>query len=192
MAGLVRPRVRALSVVGAVVLLAGAFAVTRTEPGEKVGFAPFAVHVEQGELGRGRNLEAVVDGVTLADRVVMDDWTGETSGVWLVVDVRMATTQFGTLAHADLFAGDRRWRPSSRPNIGAMQSTSLDAGLPMAGSFVFELPVELLRDDAGRHAALELSTRGDTRLDSVVRLDLDLTALPHEDVREVADAERAP
>lgn len=182
--------VKPVVALGAIGLVALAFAVARTEPGEDALTQPFATHVEPGERGEGRNVVAVVDGWQLADRVTLRSWTGETTGVWLVVDTRMGTVTRGKLAYAELRVGDRLWTPSLRAGLGSMQSTSLDAGLPMAGSFVFELPAELLEDPDAARAVLRLSTDSDPRMDSVVELELDLATLPREAEHEVAPSER--
>ncbi len=175
---------------GAAALIVLAFAVARTEPGEGVSFAPFVSRVEQGQLGEGRDVQAVVDRAVLADVVEVGSWTGETTGVWLVVDARMATTESPGLAAAELRVGDRMWRPSTRPSSGALQMTALAAGLPMRGSFVFELPAELLAEPVAAHAVLQLATDTDSRLQSVVELELDLVAMPHEHRLELNRAER--
>lgn len=168
---------RSAVAVGAAALVAGAFAVALTEPAEEVAFAPFTAHVERGESGEGRGLRAAVEGARLADVVVLGRWTGTTTGVWLVVDARMETTENPALANATVQVGERVWTTSLRPGIGAMQSASLDPGLPVVGSFVFELPAEVLDEDAARHASVRLSTDGDTRLITVVEAELDLAQL---------------
>jgi hypothetical protein len=177
-------------VVGALVLVVLAFAAARTEPQEELGFAPFAVRVGLGEVGEGRGLQAAVDEASLADVVRLRGWTGETTGVWLVVRTRMATTENPSLAFATLHVGERSWAASNRPGLYAMQSASLDPGLPIAGSFVFELPAELLDEAAARTAIVRLADDGDTRLITVVEVELDLTQLDHEAELEIAPRER--
>lgn len=181
---------RSVAAGGALALVALAFVVARSEPQEEFGFAPFAVRVAQGEVGDGRGLQGVVDGAALADVVRLDDWTGETTGVWLVVQVRMATTENPSLAYATLHVGDRRWAASNRPGSDGMQSATLDPGLPIEGSFVFELPAELLDEPAARHATIRLADDGDTRLITVVEAELDLSALDHEAELEITPRER--
>jgi hypothetical protein len=169
--------IRSTAVIGAVALVVGAFAVARTEPAEELVFAPFTVHVAPGERGESRGLRAALEGARLADVVTLDRWTGTTTGVWLVVDARMEATENPSLAYATLQVGERVWPTSLRPGIYAMQSASLDPGLPVEGSFVFELPAEVLEEAAASHATLRLSTDGDTRLITVVEVDLDLASL---------------
>ncbi|OJX69121.1 MAG: hypothetical protein BGO94_11190 [Micrococcales bacterium 72-143] len=168
---------RPLAIAAALVLVGAAFAVARTEPQEDLVFAPFGVRVAEGERGEGRGLRAAVDGAALADVVVLDRWTGTTTGVWLLVDARMESTENPTLAYATVQVGERVWPTSLRPGIYAMQSASLDPGLPVAGTFVFELPEEVLDEAEARRATLRLSTKSDTRLITVVEVELDLTGL---------------
>lgn len=181
---------RPVAIVGALALVALAFLVARTEPQEELGFAPFAVQVPVGERGEGRGLQGAVDGALLADTVQLGDWTGETTGLWLVVQTRMATTENTSLGYATLQVGERSWAASNRPGSRGMQSVSLEPGLPMAGSFFFEVPADLLEDPAARSATVWLADDGDTRLITVVEVRLDLTALPHRTELEVAPKER--
>ncbi len=181
---------RTLRALVAVALVAAAFAVARTEPPEEVAFAPFVVRVEVGDVGEGRGLQGAVDGALLADEVTLDDWTGDTTGVWLVVHTRMATTENPSLAYATLDVGERRWTASTRPGLRAMNSAGLDAGLPMAGSFAFELPADVADQAAARSATLRLAAEGDPRLRTVIETELDLTELAHEGVFEIAPKER--
>lgn len=179
-----------IAILAALGFVALAFVAARTEPQEEFGFAPFAVHVDPGEVGEGRGLQGVVDDARVADVVRLGSWTGTTTGIWLVVDTRMATTENPSLAYATLRVGERSWSASNRPGLGGMHSASLEPGLPMAGSFVFELPAEVLDEAAARHAVVQLADDGDTRLITVIEVGLDLTALAHEAELELAAKER--
>jgi|GEM_PF-1485612 len=181
---------RPFAIIGALALVALAFVVARTEPQEELGFAPFAVRVEPGELGEGRGLMGAVDGAVLADTVHLDDWTGTTNGVWLVVQTRMATTENPSLAYATLHVGERTWVASNRPGTDAMHAALLDPGLPFGGSFVFEVPAELVDEPAARTATVRLADDGDTRLITVIEVELDLTQLAHEAELEIDAKER--
>ena len=181
---------RPFAIVGALVLVALAFAVARTEPQEEFGFAPFAVRVQPGEVGEGRGLQGAVDGAVLADTVRLDGWTGETTGTWLVVRTRMATTENPSLAYATLRVGERTWVASNRPGSDAMHAAVLDPGMPIAGSFVFEIPADLVDEPAARTAIVRLADDGDTRLSTVIEAQLDLTQLAHESEFEIPPRER--
>lgn len=181
---------RPLAILTALALVALAFLVARTEPQEELGFAPFAVRVGLGEVGEGRGLQAVVDDARLADLVRLERWTGTTTGVWLVVDTRMATTENPSLAHATVWVGERHWKASNRPGLGAMHATTLEPGLPQAGAFVFELPREVLEEAGATRAVVRLADSGDTRLITVIEVGLDLTALDHVGELELERTER--
>lgn len=181
---------RPLAILTALALVALAFVVARTEPQEEFGFAPFAVRVPLGELGEGRGLQGVVDGARLADAVRLDRWTGTTTGVWLVVETRMATTENPSLAYATLHLGERHWSASNRPGLGAMHAASLEPGLPRSGSFIFELPREALDEPGASRAVVRLAEDGDTRLVTVIEVELDLTTLNHESEIDIAGTER--
>lgn len=186
MAALTRP-VRVAAALGLVAL---AFVVARTEPQDELTFAPFVVRVDPGEVGEGRGLQAVVDDAVLADEATLGSWTGETDGVWLVVSTRMATTESGSLGYATLAVGERQWDASSRPGLQAMSSALLDPGLPWSGAFLFELPADIADDPAARDATIRLAHDPDTRMRTVVEVGVDLTALPHEPIVDVAPKER--
>jgi hypothetical protein len=179
-----------LAIVGALLLVTLAFVAARTEPQEEVGFAPFAVRVQLGQVGEGRGLQGAVDDAVLADTVHLEEWTGTTTGTWLVVRTRMATTENPALAYATLHVGERTWVASNRPGSDAMHAAVLDPGLPFAGSFVFEIPADLVDEPAARHAIVRLADDGDTRLITVIQTELDLTALAHETELEIAPRER--
>ncbi|MGN6273221.1 MAG: hypothetical protein ACTHMQ_09045 [Protaetiibacter sp.] len=181
---------RPLAILGALVLVALAFVVSRTEPEEDVGFAPFAVRVAMGQVGEGRGLQGAIDDAVLADTVRLDDWTGRTTGTWLVVRARMATTENPSLGYATLHVGDRIWVASNRAGSDAMHAALLDPGLPVEGSFVFEIPADLVADPAARSAIVRLADDGDTRLITVIETELDLTALEYEPEFEIAPRER--
>lgn len=167
-----------------------AFVVARTEPQENVGFGPFAVRVELGEVGEGRGLQGVVDGARFADVVSIGRWTGETRGVWFVVDVRMATTENPSLAYATLHVGERHWASSNRPGDGSLDGVVFEAGLPNQGAFVFEVPADLVDDPAARSARIQLADDLDTRLITVIEVELDLTQLEHTAELDVPSSER--
>ncbi len=181
---------RPLAIAGALALVALAFVVARTEPQEEFGFAPFVVRVEPGQVGEGRGLQAAVDEAVLADTVRLDDWTGTTTGTWLLVRVRMATTENPTLAYATLHVGERTWVASNRPGNDAMHAAALDPGLPFAGWFVFEVPADLVDEPGATTARVRLAHDGDTRLVTVIEAELDLTSLEHDVEREITPKER--
>lgn len=173
-------RLKPATALGGIGLVALAFLVALSEPADETIFAPFATRAELGTRVSDGDLVVQVDAVRLADEVTLGSWTGTTTGVWLVVDVQLATEREPTMSYAELFVGDRRWRTSDRPSGGTMQATQAAPGLPQAGSFVFEIPAEVVDDPAGGSAVLRFATALDTRVREVVELGVDLGDLPHE------------
>ncbi|AYF98880.1 hypothetical protein D7I47_11860 [Protaetiibacter intestinalis] len=175
----------------ALVLLALAFVVARTEPESEVRFAPFVQTVAIGERATGRNIAAQVDGAEFADTVSMGSWTGETRGVWLVVEAQTAAMLTSSLPGAELHVGERTWIPSQRADYSSLQKTTLAPGLPMAGVFVFELPSDIASVPGADRAVLWIMSGSDARLDSVVQATIDLGTLGRSDRLDLAPAERA-
>ena len=58
-----------------------------------------------------------------------------------------------------------------------MLGDSLDAGLPQAGAFVFELPRSVLESEEGTHVTARIANGFRVRLDSAIDMVLDLTQL---------------
>jgi hypothetical protein len=71
-----------------------------------------------------------------------------------------------------------------------MHAAVLDPGMPIAGSFVFEIPADLVDEPAARTAIVRLADDGDTRLSTVIEAQLDLTQLAHESEFEIPPRER--
>ena len=156
-------------------LVVAAWFVAFVTPDDGQAAAPFVIETTAGERAVGRNLDVTVVDVRRADTVSADGWSAD--GNWLVVDLEVASvvSETGALfSHAELAIDGARYRASDRPDSLAGQP--LSAGIPMAGSIAFELPEGL---DSG-DAVLELAIDGDTRLDSMVVMPVDLAAVPHE------------
>jgi hypothetical protein len=169
-------RTRVIAIAAAVAMLGAAFVVRLTQPSDEQQLAPFVLTMAPGQRAEGRDLTLEVTEVYLADRVTSPDWTGETDGVWLIVDATVGAKLGVTSPYATLTAGGVEWDASDRPDRAAL-GASLAAGLPQRGSFVFELPESLIDSDAGRSAVIRFATAFAVRLDSAIDLPLDLSAL---------------
>lgn len=181
---------RLLSGALAVALLAGAVGVTLTLPTGDQLEAPMVVDVALGERGDGRNITAVVDAVTFADEVSTPRWTGETTGVWLVVDARAAGVVSPTSVYARLTIGERTWMASGRPGGDGLQETLIAPGLPFAGAVIFELPADILDEPGAAAAHVEFAAGRRPVLDSAVRVTIDLREVDRVDRLEVPGAAR--
>lgn len=174
-----RRRSAAVTVVLTVALVGAAFLVRLTEPSDEQSQEPFVSGAEFGQQAEGRDLTIVADDAYLADRLTSPDWIGETPGVWLVVDATIGAKLGNTVPYVTLRVGELTYVISSRAGDAALGGP-LDAGLPQQGSFVFEIPRELVDSPDAAHAVVRFSNGYRVRLDSAIDLELDLSELRHE------------
>jgi hypothetical protein len=146
--------------------------------------AAIPVTGEVGQTLTGRNIEATVSSIRIADSVTASNgWAGETAGVWVVADASVAAvlTDYGvSLGTAQLQIGDTLYAASERPDRGTIEGTTLSVGLPQTGPLMFEIPRAALQGDDARGAELQLAANGDPRTDSMIVVPVDLTAIAHE------------
>jgi hypothetical protein len=164
-----------------VAILVVAGFVAHSSPNDELWQSPITVAGAPGERISGRNIAASVDEVRAADSVrTSNGWAGETSGVWVVVDVTVESVvdDYGAqLGFAHLVVGDTRYSTSRRPVTGTVAGASLTTGIPISGPLVFEVPRELLSEPAARDAHVQLALDNDPRVDSLIEVPVDLTAL---------------
>lgn len=178
--GALTPAWRAWTLAGALVLVA--WLTGQITPADEAAEAPFVVTGEVGDHLQGRNIEATISQVRLADAVTTaNGWSAQ--GVWFVVDLDISTVRSGVQASpmvvslATLTTDGQQYRPSERPGYPAREWSltyaALRPGIPLSGNLAFELDpgVEL------GEAVLDLSVSDDVRLDSVLRLTIDLATL---------------
>ena len=168
-----------VTVILTVALVGAAFLVRLTEPSDEQSQEPFVSGAVFGQQVEGRDLTFVAEDAYLADRLTSSEWIGETEGVWVVVDATIGAKLGTTLPYVTLRVGDLTYVISSRAGDAALGG-SLEAGLPQHGSFVFELPREVVASAEATHAVARFSNGYRVRLDSAIDLVLDLTALRHE------------
>ena len=181
---------RARSALAGLGLLALAFGVAFSTPGTAQVEAPFAVSGDVGERVVSQHLVVTTHAMTLAHEVVVDTWVGTTSGVWLVVDATAeARTERSTLGTA-VFIDGVEYGSTTRTSSDTLDGRVVDAGFPITGSVLVELPADILDRPGARSATVRFSTDGDVRLDSVIEMEVDLTALDVEN-RAERDVPRA-
>lgn len=168
---------RGLAVPAGIGLLLLAFGVAFSTPGDDQVQAPFAVTGEVGDTIVSQHHVVTVHELALADRVELGSWTGTTSGIWLVVDATIAARLERTSTDANVFIGGVRYPGTARTSTDTLDGRVVDAGFPETGSILVELPADVLERPGARSAVLRLSPGLDVRLDSVVELTVDLTAL---------------
>lgn len=158
-------------------LLLLAFGVAYSTPGDPQVQAPFAVTGGLGDQIVSQHLVATVNDVELADVVELNYWTGTTSGVWLVVDATVEARIERTGFDANLFIDGVRYAGTGRTSTDTLDGRVADAGFPVTGSILIELPTDVQTMPGADSATLRLSPGIDARLDSVIELTLDLTQL---------------
>lgn len=165
-------------------VLALAFGVAFTTPSDAQVEAPFAATGSLGEQIVSRHLLATADDVALAREVDLDGWTGTTAGVWLVVDATLEGRVARTTVDADVLIDGVRYASTSRTSTDTVDGRVVDPGFPVTGSILVELPADVRDLPGARSAVLRIGPGGDSRLDSVIELTLDLTAI---EVRETLE-----
>lgn len=157
-------------------LLTGAWLVMQVTPAaEDAPARAFVVHAELGDHAEGRNIAATVREARIA-RAVASESGFRAEGTWLVVDldVEAVRRQYGTLLAAKLRVGDATYTSTERGDTGwLIDKEQLVTGIPKRGSLAFALPAE----KATEKAVLELTDSQFSVYDSVIALDLDLSAL---------------
>jgi hypothetical protein len=162
-----------------IALVGAAFLIRLTQPSDEQQQQPFVTTAGFDEQVEGRDLTFEAHDAYLADRVTAADWVGETEGVWLLIDATIGAKLGIATPYATLTMDGLRFTASDRPDDAAL-GASLDPGLPQSGSFVFELPRDLVEGPEGRHVVVRFANAFQVRLDSAIDLTLDLSALRHE------------
>ncbi|GHF26035.1 hypothetical protein [Pseudolysinimonas yzui] len=168
---------RALAVPAGLGLLLLAFGVAYSTPGAPQVEAPFVVTGGVGDQIVSQHLVATVNDVALAEVVELNSWTGTTSGVWLVVDATVEARIERTGVEANLFIAGVRYPGTNRTSTDTVDGRVADAGFPVTGAILIELPADVQTMPGAAAAVLRLSPGIDARLDSVIELTLDLTPL---------------
>ncbi|RFA13709.1 hypothetical protein B7R21_07700 [Subtercola boreus] len=165
------------------ILFASAVAL-HTAPTEGQWQAPITVTGELGQTVAGRNIQATVTSVRVAEKVTASNgWSGSTSGVWVVVDasVEAVITDFGvSLGTAQLEIGGTHYSASERPEAGSISDEVLSVGLAKTGPLMFEVPRDALTGIDGESAEIHLAVNSDPRADSMIVVPVDLSAIPVE------------
>ncbi len=127
--------------------LAAGEAIIRTEPDRNETTAPFFFAGEPGEPVTAGGLQVTlldVKGAAMVDPP--KSLPTDTSGVWLVVRIRlMATTKTTQVAYVGLAASDgRSFRATGRFRQSMVErSLDLQPGIPVEGTVAFEVPKDV-------------------------------------------------
>ena len=171
MSGLRRWRHRAWQTAVIVVSVATATAVREAAPTAADVTAPFVHAFEWGATGHLRGLDVAVVDVDGAKSVDAAPYTRPSNGVWVVVTARLhATSEPAALRYAALYdAAGNEFQFSTRFQQDVLE-LAVEPGVDVVGQMAFELPT-----DAAPPLELRVARSGDTRLDVVAALALDVT-----------------
>jgi len=158
--------------------IGAAFLLHFTEPTDEQLQGPFVTYARFGQQVEGRDLTWIAEDAYLADRLTSAEWVGETDGIWLVIEGTISSKLGITSPDVSVLIGERRYSASDRPGDAALGG-SLDAGLPQAGAFAFELPRSVLDGVDGKRVTARFATGFRVRLDSAIDMVLDVTELDH-------------
>jgi hypothetical protein len=158
-------------------LLLLAFGVTYSSPSQDERQQPFGVTAEIGREAASEHHILTIHDVRLAREVELDGWRGTTSGIWLVVDATVEARVERIGLDAELLFGGSRYASSARPGTDTLDGKVGDPGFPETGSMLIELPADAVDRAGSRSTVLRVGPGGDSRLDSLVELRIDLTAL---------------
>lgn len=172
---------RSTGIAAGVGLVLLSFGVALSTPESTVVQAPFATRADIGEQGVSQHLVATVREVYLAEEVDLDGWHGTTPGVWLVAEATIGAIRDRNLVELDVFIDGARYPSTGRADSSTVDGGVVDAGFTVTGPILVELPAEVWNLPGARTAVLRIAPGLDSRLDSVIELVIDLTAL------EVAD-----
>lgn len=180
-----RPALVGAAGVGLVLLAYGA---TLISPSEEVLLPQFAVTGELGDELVSQHHVVTVHDAEVADVVELDSWEGTTAGLWFVGEATIAGRVETVTVDVDLFVDGVRYESSGRADSDTVDGRIAEAGLPQTGPILIELPADILDAPGARSAVLRVGPSGDTRLDSVIEVRLDLTDLDRHDRLELEAA----
>jgi len=149
---------------------------------------PFDLPLAVGQTTTGRTFSArptAIRAATTIETAFGDVARGTFVIVDLVVDSTGADAR-ASLVGVELEAAGRTYGPTGRIP-GTLEDARLRAGLPIAGSLVFELPPDAMHGAA----VMRLATALDVRFDDRLVLDIDLDAIEVAGSAVVEEAEWA-
>lgn len=167
-----------IRVITAIVLLALASLAFTLAPNEEQRQAPMETTIEVGGTGMGRNIEATVHDVRLAEVAETDSydpWIGETDGVWIIVDATVASGVSPVLMQSWLTVDGLTYDASGRPEDDTIVGSFISPGIPRSGSVLFEVPLDIV--ESSTPVRITFAPGRDVRLDSTVVLSVRLDEL---------------
>jgi hypothetical protein len=175
----------ALSVLTVVVALAATVLVYGVTPhGDDIN-APFNVRGSMGEVLTGRTLSGSVTAVRLASSLdassADSDWTGETTGTWVVVEAALAATlEPSSLNRPTLTIGETTYYATERLSLVTLDNGLVRPGVASTGVILFEVADSVLSSAAAARAEVGINASYEAILDSRLVVEVDLRELPVE------------
>ena len=184
------PRIRvtrrtALSTLTVVVALAATVVVYGVTPhGDDIN-APFNERGTLGDVLTGRTLTGSVTSVGLAssfDATGADsEWTGTTTGTWVVVEAEFAATvEPSSLYRPTLTIGDATYYATERLSLLTLDDSLMRPGIASRGLILFEVADSALASEAAGRAEIGINASYESILDSRLVFGVDLRGLPVE------------
>jgi hypothetical protein len=175
----------ALSALAVVVALTATVVVYGITPhGDDIN-APFIVRGSLGEVLTGRTLSGSVTSVRLASSLdassADSDWTGDTTGTWVVVEAALAATvEPSSLYRPTLTIGDTTYYASERLSLVTLDSNLVRPGIASTGVLLFEVADPVLASSAAAHVEVGINASYESILDSRLVVEVDLRDRPVE------------
>lgn len=184
---------RASRVAAAIALILVAGIATVTAPDDSEVFSAVDSHGEPGEVVHSRSVDVRVGDIRIGETLDIDDEfhsvDSRTTGVWVVVDASVTWNVVdGALTYTNLRIGEREFRASDIQPVPSLMSAIMQAGVPMIGSFIFEVPASALTDAGAASAQVRPEFTVDPGPDTLPVITVDLTALPVEPAVTALDA----
>ncbi len=135
-------------------------------------YGPFDVHAGVGQRATGRGVTAQVDAVRIAPRIRGERESApviDALGAWVVIDGEAMTTLGDESLKSELILGPNTYRRTDRVNFLPITG-SLAPGITVRGSWVFDVPVDLVA--AGAPPMMLRLWVGDGRQDSRLVVDI--------------------
>jgi len=180
---------RLASAAAVVALLAGGAFVVGTAPDQDEVVEPFAIAGTVGEPVLSSEYAITITDVRLATTITADysltPLEARTDGVWVVVDAEVLPISNGfSFSNIELRIGEYSYRVSDLVPSSSLTSYLYGPGVPVRGSFAFEVPHSAIELAATTGATVAFSQRVAPILESEPLISVDLTAAPS--VAEIA------
>jgi hypothetical protein len=165
---------RAGATVLIVATLAIGAAITSHTPNDDTQQRPFVRTGNVGSVVNARTFDVKVLGVRGAAVISADDGPHDTSGIWIIVRVRL--TAIGnplSLGYAALLDGQgRTYRATGRIDQSLLDGRELEPGIPVTAEIAFEVPTSVASD-----LSLQLaSAPDDLRMDAMAQIRVPIDA----------------